>query len=69
MKKLGSILLPGETRSERRERAEVDTLWTRYLTEPAVRKMADEIHTRRMMSPPACAQCIKIAVERLGKKL
>jgi hypothetical protein len=39
-----------------------------YDSNPEVKKLADEIHSQRMLTPPACSQCIEIAVRRLEKQ-
>lgn len=36
-----------------------------YEQSDQVRRLADRIHNSRMMSPPACDQCIEIAVKQL----
>jgi hypothetical protein len=40
----------------------------RYDTDPELKKLADEIHNSRMMSGPACPQCICMALDRLTAK-
>lgn len=40
-------------------------LAARYETDKEFRDLADEIHSSRMMTPPACIQCMQIAEERL----
>jgi hypothetical protein len=42
-------------------------LRARYVNDPVLRLLADEIHTTRMMPLPACDQCIEIAAERIDK--
>lgn len=36
-----------------------------YENDEKVRKLADEIHNRRMLPPPACDDCIRAAAVRL----
>lgn len=36
---------------------------------PGLGVLADEIHNSRMMSPPACEQCLQIAFERLNARV
>ena len=40
-------------------------LAARYETDKEFRDLADEIHSSRMMTPPACIQCMQIAEERI----
>lgn len=43
-----------------------DWLRWQYFENKEVRQLADKIHNHRMMSPPACLDCIQMAVERIG---
>jgi hypothetical protein len=64
---MSKIIIPniGPTREELDQRA-----WRlqRYQAEPDLRALADKIHSSRMMPPPACDQCIQMAIERMQKK-
>ncbi len=37
-----------------------------YESDPELKKLADYIHNSRMLSPPACDDCIQIAINRLA---
>jgi len=41
-------------------------LYRQYNSNSDLRKLADKIHHSRMMSGPACAQCISMAVYQLS---
>lgn len=36
-----------------------------YADNQQVRKLADEIHARRLLGPPTCDQCIEFAIHEL----
>lgn len=40
----------------------------RYESDPELRQLADNIHHHRMMPPPACDQCIEMAIYQLETK-
>lgn len=60
------IITPQQIEDERRK-AEVEHLhWKAiYDSDKEVRELSDEIHSKRMMAPPACDDCIRIAVAKL----
>lgn len=64
---MGKIILPGETPWYTEQEREHDAwLQKQYDASPEVQKLADRIHSSRLLSGPACPQCIEIALKKLG---
>ena len=64
------IITPKDMREELIESMKEDLYWQDiYDKNEKIKKIADEIHNKRMLPPPTCTQCIKIAAERYAKSL
>lgn len=60
---------PEKDKAERAAyRKELAALLRVYRCNPKLRKLADQIHHQRLLGGRACAQCIKIAMNKLGIK-
>lgn len=57
-----------EVAPSKEEVEEVERRRKLYHSDPVLQEMADRIHSNRMMPPPACDQCIQMAMERLKIK-
>ncbi len=53
-----------ELKESRQEHARLLRL---YRVDPELRRVADKVHESRLMSGRACAQCISIALHKLGR--
>lgn len=63
------IWTPQEENAQRERKRQMDAKWQAiYDANPEVKKLAEKIHSDRMLPPPACSQCIEIAVRRLEKQ-
>jgi hypothetical protein len=64
--KAGLLFVPESAKSKwKRERHEARLRRVYYLNWH-VKHLADSIHSSRMMAPPACDQCIQIAIRQLN---
>lgn len=64
----GKLFVPKTEAEKAKEAKSSDALRARYHQDIHIQKLADEIHHQRMLSGPACDQCIEIAIRRLEKQ-
>lgn len=63
------ISTPSQEEAKRQRELDANNALVRqYEADPAIKELADEIHHSRMMSGPACPQCIEIAIHQLHQK-
>lgn len=64
---MSNLILP-TVHPTKEELAAADLRRQRYEADPVLKQLADDIHHHRMMPPPACDQCIQMAIARLEKR-
>jgi len=64
---MSKIILPYVHPTEEEQRA-VRARRVMYETVPELKELADKIHSHRLMPPPACDQCIQMAIDRIAKR-
>jgi hypothetical protein len=61
-----NIITSEVTEKERLLNAQLDAqAYGFYDSSPEVRKLADKIHTARMLTGPACPDCIRAAIRQI----
>ena len=65
---MGKIILLDNLKPTSEELAHDQWLMEQYNSDPVLRQKADALHHSRLMSGPACHQCIEVALKRMEKE-
>lgn len=65
---MGKLILPDDLKPTPEELAHDQWLMEQYNADPVLQQKADALHHSRMLSGPACHQCIEITLKRMEKE-
>ena len=68
VKEMGRIILPDASKLTPEDLVHDQWLMEQYNADPVLRQKADALHHSRLMSGPACHQCIEVALKRMEKE-